>query len=49
MLLFFIGIVVGGIVGFFVSALLSINNTEKDCDLPAIDNKEEGDSDARNN
>jgi len=47
MLKFFIGVVVGGIVGFLVSAVLSINNTEKDRDLPTLVNKEAGDSDAR--
>lgn len=47
MLKFFIGVVVGGIVGFLVSAVLSINYAEKDHDLPTLVNKEAGDSDAR--
>lgn len=47
MLKFFIGVVVGGIVGFRVSAVLSINNAENDRDLPTLVNKEAGDSDAR--
>ena len=47
MLKFFIGVVVGGIVGFLVRAVLSIHNAETDRDLPTLVNKEAGDSDAR--
>ena len=42
MLKFFIGVVVGGIVGFLVSAVLSINNAENDRNLPILVNKEAG-------
>lgn len=48
MLKFLIGVIVGGIVGFLASAVLSINNAEKDHDLPTLVNQEAGDSDARN-
>lgn len=46
MLKFLIGVVVGGIVGFFISAVLSINNSERDERQTTSVNKEIGDSDA---
>lgn len=47
MLKFILGVIVGGMVGFFVTAILSINNTEKDEAQPTHVSKEIGDSDAR--
>ena len=46
MLQFIIGVVVGGIIGMFVCAILSINNSEKDRYLPQPVNEEKEDSDA---
>ena len=47
MLKFLIGVVVGGIIGFLVCAVLSINNAEKESKQPTLVSKETGDSDAR--
>ena len=47
MLKFILGVLVGGIVGFLVSAVLSINNSERDEAQPTPVSKEIGDSDAR--
>ena len=46
MLKFLIGVVVGGIIGFLVCAVLCINNSEKDRSIPTPVSKEIGDSDA---
>jgi hypothetical protein len=46
MLNFIIGVVVGGIVGMFICAILSINNLEKDRYPPQPVGKEKEDSDA---
>ena len=46
MLKFLIGVVVGGIIGFLVCAVLSINNAEKESKQPTPVSKETGDSDA---
>ena len=46
MLKFLIGVVVGGIIGFIVCAVLSVNNSEKDRSIPTPATKEIGDSDA---
>ena len=48
MLKFLIGVVVGGIIGFLVCAVLSINNAEKESKQPAPVSKEAGDNSARN-
>ena len=47
MLKFLIGVVVGGIIGFLVCAVLSINNAEKESKQPTPVSKETGDNDAR--
>lgn len=47
MLKFILGVIVGGMIGFFVTAILSINNTEKDEAQSTPVSKEIGDSDAR--
>lgn len=46
---FLIGVVVGGVIGFFICAILQINNSEKDSELPTPVIKEAGDSDAPRN
>ena len=47
MLKFLLGVVVGGIIGFLICAILSINNSEKDRNTPTLATKGLGDSDAR--
>ena len=47
MLQFILGMVLGGIVGFLVAAVLSIDNSERDEIQPAPESCEIGDSDAR--
>ena len=47
MLKFLIGVVVVGIIGFLVCAVISINNSEKDRNTPTLATKAIGDSDAR--
>lgn len=47
MLNFLIGVVVGGIVGFFVCAVLSINSADKESRNPVPASKEIGDIDAK--
>ena len=47
MLKFLIGVVVCGIIGFLVCAVLSINNAEKESKHPAPVSKETGDNNAR--
>ena len=47
MLNFFIGIVVGGIIGFMICAVFSINNSKQNRATPTPASEETGDSDAR--
>lgn len=47
MLKFILGVIVGGIVGFLVCAVLSINSAEKESSQPTPVKTEIGDSDAR--
>ena len=46
MLKFILGVIIGGIVGFLVSAVLSINNSERDEAQSTPVSKEIGDKDA---
>lgn len=48
MLKFFIGVIVGGIIGFLVFAVLSINNAEKESKQPTPVSKNAGDNSAGN-
>ena len=47
MLKFLIGVVVGGIIGFLVCAVLSINNAEKESKQPTPVSKKVGEPNAR--
>lgn len=49
MIQFLIGVVVGGLIGFFICAILQINNSNKDREIPTLVSKESGDSDASGN
>lgn len=48
MLQFIIGVIIGGIVGFLVCAVLSINNAEQESRQPTPRARKIGDSDAGN-
>ena len=48
MLQFILGAIVGGIISFLVFAVLSVNASETDEDLPTPKGTEKGDSDAGN-
>ena len=48
MLKFLIGYIVGGIVGFFIAAVLSVNNTEKESARSNSVNKEAEDNSTGN-
>ncbi len=47
MLKFILGVIVGGIVGFLICAVLSVNSSENDQKLPTPAEKEAGDNDAQ--
>lgn len=44
MLQFIVGLVIGGFVGFCLCAIISINNTNKDENIPTPDGKKLGES-----
>lgn len=48
MLKLLLGVIVGGMIGFLICAVLSINNSEEDRELPSLVSKEIGENDARN-
>ena len=47
MLQFIIGIIIGGIVGFLVCAVLSVNSDEQESKQPTPRTRKTGDSDVR--
>lgn len=46
MLQFILGVIIGGIVGFLVFAVLSINDSEREETQPTLESREIGDRDA---